>query len=323
MRKLTFHLFLALALVGLLIVLASPKPAQAQAGTAYDLIAAVNAYRSANDLAAYGVDSTLMSLAQAQSNYQASIGTCTHQRADSSGPGDHGISAENVACGADLSVNEAIDDQWSGSVHSATILGPITGLVGAGVAVASGSVYYTLDVKLLSGDFSYRPPKSASDQVNALAAVVTDTPNGQPALASAVITSTTNPNGSVIHIIQFGETLIQIAQAYGVTLAQIYAANPSLDPQNPVYYAGDALVIVPPFTSTPILSPTLTPKPPTHTPRPTYTTTRAPTATHPITPPATPPQGPIEGSDKSPGYGNFLVCGIGLFLGVILGFLKE
>ena len=87
MRKLTFQLFLALVLVSLLFVLASPKPAQAQAGTAYDLIAAVNAYRSANDLAAYGVDSTLMSLAQAQSNYQASIGTCTHQRADSSGPG--------------------------------------------------------------------------------------------------------------------------------------------------------------------------------------------------------------------------------------------
>ena len=308
-----------------------PQPVQAQAGDASDLIAEVNAYRAANDLAAYGINSTLMSLAQAQSDYQASIGTCTHSRPDGSGPGDHGISAENVACGADLSVDGAIFDQWADSVHSATLLGPLTGLVGAGVAVASGNVYYTLDVILLTGDFAYRPPKQTSSGSNVLAQAVTATPNDQPGLPSAVITSTTNPDGSVVHIIQYGETLIQIAQAYGVTLSQIFANNPDLDPQNPKYYSGETLIIFPPFTSTPNYSPTVTPRTPTVTSKPTHTfaPTRTPapvlTSTKFVATP-TPTQTFLERldiNDRKVGYSIIAVSVVGLLAVAFWGFLKK
>ena len=274
-----FGSFAALILACFVALFLPVQAAQAQAGNTSDLIAAVNAYRTSNGLEAYAVDSSLMSQAQSQSDTMSSVGYCTHLRADGSGPGDHGISAENVACGINLSVNGAIYSEWSDSVHSATILGPETGLVGAGVAQSNGSVYYTLDVKLLTGNFNYRPPKSTSDLSLAVVSGDTATPNSQPGLAGSVLTSTPNADGSITHVIQYGETLIQIVEAYGITLSQLYANNPSLDPQNPKYYEGQVLIIRPAYTPTPVVSPTNTPPPPTHTLRPTRTATRVQTAT--------------------------------------------
>ena len=141
-----------------LVLLIQITPVQAQAGSAADLISQVNAYRAANGLEPYATDGGLMALAQSHSEYQASIRTCTHQRENGSGPDAYGISAENIACGNNLTVQGAIDGQWTDQLHTATMLGPASGLVGAGVAVADGMVYYTLAVKLISGDFNYNPP---------------------------------------------------------------------------------------------------------------------------------------------------------------------
>ena len=326
-RKQAIVFVIMIAVTSLAVFIPTGK-VHAQAGTAADLLAAVNAYRTSNGLQAYQIDSTLMKTAQSQSDYQASIRTCTHQRADGSGPGDHGISAENVACGINLSVDGAIYGQWTDSVHSATILGPDTGLAGAGVAVSNGSVYYTLDVKLLTGSFAYRPPKSSSDLSLAAAAEGTATPNAQSQLASPVITSTPNSDGSIAHVIQYGETLVQIVQAYGITLNDLYANNPALDPTNPVYYAGQTLIIRPAFTPTPELSPTNTPLPPTRTPRPTRTATEIKTAAplQTITQVTiTPTQAPgISGPDnRTIGFGLIVISAVGLIAVLIVGFIRQ
>jgi LysM repeat protein len=311
----------ALVIAVLLTVLAPAQAVGAQAGSAGDLIAAVNAERSANGLAAYSVDSSLMSLAQAQSNYQASIGACTHLRADGSGPGDHGISAENVACGAGLSVEDAIQGEWTDSVHTATLLGPNTGKVGAGETVKNGSVYYTLDVVRLTGGFYSRQAQQAGTP---------GTPDQQSATATPILTSTPNADGSVAYVIQYGETLIEIANAYGITLAELYANNPSLDPKNPQYRAGQVLIIRPAFTATPKLSPTLTPRPPTRTVRPSRTATqvlsaiatRSVTLT-PVVLTPTPETKPLALDDRTIGFGFILVSVAGLVIVVIKGFIKA
>lgn len=267
------------------------KPAQAQAGSAMDLINAVNAYRAEQGLEPYGVDGTLMAQAQAHSEYQASIEDCTHYRSDGSSPGDHGISAENIACGNDLSVQTAIYYQWSDHLHTSTLLGPTSGLVGAGVAIAGGTVYYTLAVKRISGEFNF-VPKAQPAEGAAVDAAAVNASAGNAADASALNaaplmqgdpTSTPNADGSITHIIQYGETLVNIAENYGIPLADLISMN-SLDPNNPVYYEGDVLIIRNAFTPTPFMTSTFTPRPPTRTPQPTRTPRPTRTATVPVTP---------------------------------------
>jgi uncharacterized protein YkwD len=201
----------------------------AQAGSASGLIDAVNVYRGQFGLAGYSVDGGLMSLAQAQADYMASIQTCTHTRADGSTAADYGISAENVACGYNLTIDGAIYYQWADDLHNATMVGPDTGLVGAGVATSGDNVYYALAVKRLSGEFVSRAPAQTNQQGTPAATQL------QQVVIEPLVTSTMSPDGSITHIVRYGETLIQIADAYGITLTELYAANPDIDPAKPIY----------------------------------------------------------------------------------------
>ena len=91
MRKL-FTLILALGLV-LPALFTQPTSSSAQAGDAWQLIAEVNALRAAYGLSPYEVNNALMSAAQKQSDYQASIGTWTHTGAGGSRPYDRAVAA--------------------------------------------------------------------------------------------------------------------------------------------------------------------------------------------------------------------------------------
>lgn len=85
-----------------------------------------------------------------------------------------------------------------------------------------------------------------------------------------VATNTPNADGSISHIIKYGETLIDIAEAYGVPLNELISMN-KLDPNNPAYFEGQVLLIRVAFTATPFITTTFTPRPPTRTPLPTRT----------------------------------------------------
>lgn len=119
-----------------------------------------------------------------------------------------------------------------------------------------------------SGNFNFRSPFGAAQQQ----ATAVD-----PILP--VQTTTPNADGSITHVVKYGENLIDIATAYGLTLTDLYAMNRSLDPKKPVYYEGQVLIIRAAFTETPYVTATLTPPPPTNTPRPTRTPRPTYTAT--------------------------------------------
>ncbi len=146
----------------------------------------------------------------------------------------------------------------------------------------------------------------------------------QPAVAP-VITSTPNPDGSVIHVVGFGQTLIMIANAYGIKLDQLKQQNNIL---GDVIYEGRQLLIQ--GSSTPTLSPTvtLTPRPPTGTPRPTRTPTLPPTITRTPTATATATPKPflprLEEIDTHT-LGTIIIglSGIGLVLVVASFFRKK
>lgn len=291
------------------------SPGSAQAGSASELINTVNSLRQSQGLAPYTVDSFLMGFAQSQSDYMASLGTWTHNRPDGSTAFDYGIK-ENVAMGTGMSVSYCVYTVWSDYVHWNTMVGYATGTVGAGVTVKDGNVYYTLNV--LPGDSTYTEPGEEESSDEDLVEPVR--------WIQQIVTSTPDEFGIITHTVQYGETLWTIAEAYGVPIDQILR-NSGLALSTTQVFEGQELIIQTASEPTATPSPTATEIPPTPTAtrrRPTMTPfptrTPAPTQT-PTQPPSILHRTFSDG--KTVGFSLMIICGIGLFSIIYLGFLKK
>jgi uncharacterized protein YkwD len=109
---------IALCLIAPMMAVDAPRT-KAQAGDAWSLIAEVNALRASYGLPPYEVNNALMAAAQAQSEWQAEIGTWSHSGPDGSRPHDRAVAygygggaqvyiSENVAMGIDLSPQDTV-----------------------------------------------------------------------------------------------------------------------------------------------------------------------------------------------------------------------
>lgn len=258
-----------------------PSGASAQIETGYDLIAAVNVLRASRGLEPYTTDQWIMDYAQQHSQYQADTKKSSHLHSDGTNSLSVGL-RENVA-GGDLgyvTIKIVVYQIWADPVHMNTMIGYKSGAAGAGVAVDDNdTVYYTLNV---------RPSRSTNQ--------VTTTP-GAPALTNIpaapfipIITNTPAPNGNIIHVVEYGETLWGIAVSYGVTMEAIRAAN-GLGSDETTIYVGQRLFIMKAEATT---MPTQT--------QATMTSTNAPptlTATPSLTPNPTPGDSPTHSSTQA------------------------
>src|SRR6185436_923843 len=173
----------------------------------FDLVNAVNALRGAYGLPAYSINSILMFTAQNQADFMASTGNVIH-----TGPGGIGLTqrllaagyplagdlslggfrAENITSGGENSSAQSAVDGWMGdALHQNTMLSPNLSEIGAGIAVANGRIYYVIDCAQPSTGGS--PPVSTSVVGSGSAIPANE------ALISAVVVSTPNSGGDVIH----------------------------------------------------------------------------------------------------------------------------
>jgi uncharacterized protein YkwD len=184
-----------LRLLVILILIAGICPARAasaQQDTASELIALVNALRASSGLAPYTVDAGLMAMAQAHSEYQASIHQSTHQHSDGSGPPQLGV-VENVA-GGDLGYVDAqtvVYEIWADPVHMRAMVGYASGAMGVGVADDGETVYITLEV--IPGERAAKATGSAETKV-AQSAVT-------PIAPTPLVTMTPRLDGSIVHVV--------------------------------------------------------------------------------------------------------------------------
>jgi len=127
----------------------------------------------------------------------------------------------------------------------------------------------------------------------------------------AIMTSTPNSDGSVVHVVQSGESLISIADAYKVSVAEIKALNGLTSDD---IYPGDTLIIRPAPTPGPTSTATGTA---TSTPEPTYTLrpTRTPTSTP--RPSATPDAAQSGENPQSPDQVGNILLGAIITLGIL------
>jgi len=278
-KNFIFITSMLLILISNFAVGAQPVNAPHYESTPYDLINAVNALRAAYGLPAYGINSILMVTAQDQADFMAATGNVTH-----SGPGGisfterllvagyplagdlsaGGFRAENITSGREGMSAQAAIDGWMGDApHQNTMLSPNLTEIGAGVAVVNGRVYYVIDCAqpTTSGVLQAGTPVVGSG---------TTVPAGE-AVVYPVVLSTPNRSGDVIHEVQAGQTLWQIAISYGATIAEIKHLNNLFDDN---IFPGSKLLIkneatptalpptetaTPELTATPLLSATSVP----------------------------------------------------------------
>jgi uncharacterized protein YkwD/LysM repeat protein len=211
----------------------TPKSGNTASYSPYDVIAAVNAVRAANGLPAFEVNGALMAAAQAHSNYQASIGSTTH-----TGQGGSDVKSRALAAGygggADVSVTENIFgggkaspqqavSWWQGdSLHLNTLLSTRHTEAGAGVAEANGSIYYTLDVGAVNGG-SVAP--AATSAVSAAAPAAAGSAQPTAVAYGSFKIAKPGPDGSIVHVVQSGQTLWTIAAMYEVTVDNLLQLN--------------------------------------------------------------------------------------------------
>ena len=300
---------------------------QAQGNTAYDLVATVNAVRTAQGLPALEIDGILMGTAQATSDVMAANGSCSHIgnatgriTAAGYGGGATVFATENIACGQTMTVESVVYTYWADATHMLPMTDSKYTHIGGGVTVVDGRTFYVIHAAYVSGGTYSAVPVSTT-------APGSIKPAATGAVVQAVITATPGADGSIVHEVQPGQALWSIAIAYGVKIADLIALNKL--PAAPVLSIGQKIIVQPAFTPTVSPTVTLTPRPPTRTPTPTptpKTPTVAPTAT--LTPTATPRPlfnftPPDIGQRNLLGIGIIAVSGLGLLMVVISSLRKK
>lgn len=281
-------------LMGMVIILflLTPKPPSSLAAPdgAQGLIAAVNNLRTSRGLAPYTTNASLMASAQGHSNYMAANNVITHTGAGGTRPKDRAIAAgygggkavfvsENIAGGGNWTVSSVIQ-LWMGDyLHQNTMLNPKYKDAGAGVASSGNTNYFTLDVGYVAGNAG-----SGSGSGSSGSGSVPAEPT-KPVVIP-VQKATPLPDGSIIHIVQQGQALWNIAAIYNIDLQELMALNNFTN--STLIYPGDKILIkAADDTPTPteiLPTDTLTP---TQVPTRTATSDISPTGTSETPPPAT------------------------------------
>lgn len=325
MKKHTQLPLLAIFTLLCLLLLGFPSGVKAQAGTPWEVLAEINAYRASNGLDALVENQYLNIAAQNHANWIAAGnpgghtgegGSTSQDRAIAAGYGEGAAVAvtENWARGPGLTVSDCIYVSWNDAAHMNNMLTTWHNEFGAGVALdGSGMTVYVVNFGHVIG--------SAPAQATATPGGPTAPPPGptntlEP-LIQPVTRATPNPDGSVIHIVQPGQSLWAVVDAYQISMADLLALN-NLTEDSPIF-PGQELLILPasidPAEPTDAFAlPETTP-----TPRPSPTATQrqaTPTGTTPT---------PTETPERNGGFfanifsGDTLWVGIGLVAVSVFG----
>jgi LysM repeat protein len=157
---------------------------------------------------------------------------------------------------------------WSGAVASGPDMVIITSFnewpEGSMIepSVSYGDDYLNLTAQLAAaykaGGVPVSPPLPAADRSptpeSAVSPVPSATPGPSPTpsdTAALLASPTALPDGSIVHVVQAGDTLLGIGERYGVTLDELLALN-SLEQDSVLWIGQPVLVWVLPPTATPV-----------------------------------------------------------------------
>ena len=292
---------------------------QASTVSASQLISWMNSMRMANGFSAMVEDQLLNNSAASAAYQMYAQGGCGHpggkmERIAASGYGALGtfFATENIACAvsADLAWFQQYN-VWGDPLHQYPATEAQYTRIGAFAYTApNGTTYYVLHAASAPGGSS---SGSSSNK--------TTSPTQSSQWISPVLTSTPNEDGSIYHIVQYGQALSTIAEFYGVTINQITTLNKLTSDK---IYEGQKLTIrlAPTVTITPSRTPTVVQ--PTRTPTQTLVP-NTPRPTRTITP--TPRPSLADALPKIDrqwlGLGLVVISAVGFFIVLFFTFLKP
>lgn len=214
---------------------------------AWDLIAAMNVWRTSNGLPALIEDGTINAVAQgtaqimADQNLSWHIGNVAGRLQGAGyGGGKKVYATENFAMASSGGSIDQIMMMWADPDHMLPATNPNYCHVGAGVATASnGFVYYVLQAAYVAGEAcsgSYTPPGGGQ-------------PGGPgsgfvPGIITPVELVEPNEQGIYTHIVKPGQAFWSIAVAYNTTIKNLRAWN-NLS-ESYVLRIGDEIIILGP-----------------------------------------------------------------------------
>jgi len=199
------------------------------------LIGVVNNLRASYGLAALETHSALMQAAQSQADYMAATGQITHSR-----PGGitftqqllnlgfplagqlsaGGLRSENILNSSNPLDWNGVPPVWQDSAHMETMISASFTHIGAGVSQGAGGYYYALDCAAATG--------SGQMQTEVIAALTNSPGSADSAISQYIVpmvVSTAQPDGNVYHVLQYGQTLWNLAIDYGTTIKELQALN--------------------------------------------------------------------------------------------------
>lgn len=258
--------------------------AQTQSITAQDLINLVNDWRVGYGHAPLEVDPILMTTAYDTACLMAVDGLRWHIGDVSGritqygyGGGAKVFATENFAIGP-VSM-DTIAQWWSDEAHQYPSANPSYVHIGAGVCPYGDRIWYIVHAAYTSSTLLQYTP----NPTNPTQSIFTSTPSVSQ-LIIPVQTVTPNENGAVVHEVLPGQALWSIAIAYDTKIDDLVRLN-NLDPENPIIYVGDKILVVEanrtPVSTTPSATINATDATPTKT---ALTPTRRPTRTQTATP---------------------------------------
>ena len=213
--------FCLVVLAGLIITLfawlPAPAPVAAQS-PAQDIFNRVNQFRSENGLPAFTWNGALASAAQEQAGYMATFNVYSHTGYGGSSPYDRASSygyvgwvAENIVGGTKLTPRNGLIWWINSPVHLNTLLTTRYTEAGTGFAQGYDQNFYALVVGVPD---SYAPSAPS---------VPDDSP--APIYVTPIEISEPNEDGSIVHVVQEGQTAWAIAAVYEVDLNYILLIN--------------------------------------------------------------------------------------------------
>ncbi len=232
-----------------------------------DLLGRVNALRASVGRAPYTINSALSAAAQDQAQWMASTGSISHTRPDGSGPRTRAAAygypsaqvSENIYGGTNATADSAWNFWLNSGIHYAGMVNPNYNEIGIGSASGSWGSTYVMVFGNSGGP--------------SLAFVSANSTGGGGASGPPSYVVGSDEFGNIMHEVQPGDTLGDIALIYGYTwddLPAMMALNGLTDVRD--LDVGSVFLVPPkagtytPVPTTPPPSLTPTPVPPTMTP---------------------------------------------------------
>ena len=310
-------------------------PIHASGPTANDLVAAVNAYRAANGYYMMNPHTLVFQAAQAHAEWIVATGLGGHIGAGGSdetvrvswtgyGGGAQIQCDENWASGHTIA--DALYGSWSDWTHQEVMLNQWGNLytdIGGGVAEwGNGSYVFILNVcKVIGQEASGDVPDTDNDSPDAAIPPTPDYSN----YVYGVVTATPQYDGAVAHVVQYGQSLVSIADAYGITVEELRTLN-GFAPDFTAIWPDDELIIKA-GTGETAPTATTTAEIPSETAAPTATATMQSTQAPKTAQPTATVTMETEVNNEQPSLtaGLLLVIfsGLGLVIMVVVSTIKE